>query len=394
MTSISEMPEFTRLFIPPHQKSFFLFGPRGTGKSTWIRRHYPTARIVDLLAADTYNRLLARPQDLLNLVPGAATREGGPIVIDEVQKIPVLLDEVHRLIETRRLIFILTGSSARKLRRQGVNLLAGRALTRHFFPLTAAELGARFDLKECLQLGTLPGRFSESDPGEFLQSYVATYLREEVQQEGLTRNLGAFRRFLESATFSQAQPLVVSNVAHDAQVERKTVEEYFQILDDLMIGTTLPVFSRRAKRDLLKKSKFFFFDAGVYHALRPRGPLDSDTEVGGASFETLVFNELRALNSYKNFGYTFYFWRTKSRHEVDLVLYGERGLLAFEIKLSPRVRREDLAGLQEFKKDYPMARCFLLYTGDSPQHESGVEVLPAQAFFSGASEILEKGQAT
>ena len=333
---------------------------------------------------------MARPQDLLALIPTSRTQKPKikTIVIDEVQKIPALLDEVHRLIELKKLTFILTGSSARKLKRQGVNLLAGRALTRSLFPLTAAELGERFDLVECMKLGTLPGRFSEKDPEEFLQTYVTTYLREEIQQEGLTRNLAAFKRFLESASLSQAQPLVVTNVAHDAQVERKTVEEYFQILEDLMIGTSIPVFAKRAKRELLKKSKFFFFDAGVFHALRPRGPLDTDSEVQGAALETLVFNEIRALNSYLRLGYEIFFWRTKQKQEVDFVLYGERGLIALEVKLASRIRKQDLEGLKQFRQDYPMARSLLLYLGNSRHHESGIDIMPAAEFFSDAAQFL------
>ena len=382
--------EIHRLLVIPPGKSHFLFGPRGTGKSTWLRQNYPASPVIDLLDAETYNRLLARPQDLLLLVPKAKTSSRSlPIIIDEVQKIPALLDEVHRLIEKERLVFILTGSSARKLRRQGVNLLAGRALTQAMFPFTAHELGRKFDLSECLELGTLPGRFSEKDPEAFLESYVAAYLREEVQQEGLTRNLGAFKRFLETASFSQAQPLVVANVAHDAQVERKTVEEYFGILEDLMIGVSIPVFSKRAKRELLKKSKFFFFDAGVYQTLRPKGPLDISSEVGGWALETLVFNEIRALNSYFRLGYEIFFWRTAKKQEVDFVLYGKRGLIAIEVKLANRIRKEDLEAMRLFKSDYPMARCLVLYTGSRAHSEDGINIIPATDFFGRAKEILE-----
>jgi predicted AAA+ superfamily ATPase len=382
MTSKTEFEEFPRLLNAPAGKSFFLFGPRGTGKSTWLGRKFPESHVLDLLENEVYNRLLAHPQDLMSLVP--QKKKHLPIVIDEVQKIPALLDEVHRLIEKEKRTFVLTGSSARKLRRQGANLLAGRALTLSIFPLTALELGSRFQIKEALRWGTLPGLFAESDPRAFLESYVTTYLREEVQQEGLTRNLSGFRRFLEAATFSQAAPLVVSNVAADAEVERKTVEEYFSILDDLMIGARIPVFAKRAKRELLKKTKFFFFDAGVFSALRPKGPLDVPSEVQGLALETLVFNEIRALNSYKSLGYEIFFWRTKSKHEVDFVLYGEGGLVALEVKTSSRLRSSDLDGLKLFLEDYPMARARLVYGGSRRYHESGVEIIPAEEFFADA----------
>lgn len=381
-----EYQKFSRLLKAPQNKSFFLFGPRGTGKSTWIRKNFAQSHVVDLLENETYIRLLAHPQDLVDLVPKEKIKL--PIVIDEVQKIPALLDEVHRLIELKRLTFVLSGSSARKLRKQGVNLLAGRALTLSMFPLTALELGSRFDLKDALQWGTLPGLFSEINKKAFLDSYVSTYLREEVQQEGLTRNLGAFRRFLETAAFSQAAPIVSSNVATDSDVGRKTVEEYLSILEDLMLATKIPIFAKRAKRELLKKAKFFYFDVGVFQALRPKGPLDTPSEVQGPALETLVFNELRAINAYENHGYAFYFWRTKSKHEVDLVLYGEKGLLAIEVKNSSRVRSGDLEGLKLFLEDYPMARAMFIYTGTHRTREAGIEVIPAAEFFSDAREWL------
>jgi predicted AAA+ superfamily ATPase len=381
-----EKPIINRHLNPPKDKSFFLFGPRGTGKTTWLSQKYPESHVVDLLENETYNRLLAHPQDLFSLVP--PQKRHLPIVIDEVQKVPELLDEVHRLIEKESLIFVLTGSSARKLRRTGVNLLAGRALTLSIFPLTAAELGKDFDLKQALDWGTLPGRFSEHDPAAYLQSYVTTYLREEIQQEGLTRNLGAFRRFLEVATFSQAAPLVITNVAHDADIERKTVEEYFSILEDLMIGVRIPVFAKRAKRILLKKAKFYFFDCGVFQALRPKGPLDSADEVGGLALETLVFNELRGAIAYNQLAFEIFYWRTKSKHEVDFVLYGDSGLVALEVKISSRIRSSDLDGLKLFLQDYPMAKARLIYGGTRAYHESGIDIIPAKDFFDNAKKWI------
>lgn len=378
---------FQRLLAPPSRKSFFLFGPRGTGKSTWIEEAFPQSALIDLLEDETFNRLLAHPQDLLGMIP--KEKQLLPVVIDEVQKVPALLDEVHRCIEKSKMTFVLTGSSARKLRRGGSNLLAGRALTLSMFPLSAQEVGSHFKLEDALRFGMLPGRFHESDPRAYLESYVATYLREEVQQEGLTRNLAAFRRFLEAASFAQAMPLVVSNVATDAMVERKTVEEYFAILEDLMIGTRIPVFAKRAKRELLLKTKFFFFDAGVYRAIRPKGPLDSEAEAIGPALETLVFNELRILNSSKKSGYEFHYWRTKSKHEVDFVLYGEAGLIAFEVKASSRMRAGETDGLKLFLSDYPMAKAYLIYLGNRRYHVDGIEVIPAEEFFSDAAVFLK-----
>lgn len=376
----------TRLFKPISKKSFFLFGPRGTGKTTWLRAQYPDSAYIDLLEDEIFNKLLTHPQYLLDLIP--KEKKALPIVIDEVQKVPAILDEVHRLIEKEKLTFILTGSSARKLRKKGVNLLAGRALTYQMYPLTAAELGDDFNLGHALKHGTLPALLLEPSPDAYLQSYVRTYLKEEVQQEGLSRNLSAFSRFLEAASFSQAAPLVITNVAADAQINRKVVEDYFSILEDLLIATRLSIFSKRAKRELLHKNKFFFFDAGVYGVLRPRGPLDSNKEVSGAALETLVFQELRALNDYLTLNYEMHYWMTKSKHEVDFILYGERGLIAIEVKSSTRVRKEDLEAIKLFIEDYPMAKAYFIYGGNHRYHEAGIEFVPINDFFKAAKNIL------
>jgi predicted AAA+ superfamily ATPase len=307
-------------------------------------------------------------------------------VLDEVQKIPALLDEVHRLIERRKLRFILTGSSARKLRRQGINLLAGRALTRYLFPLTCRELGGDFNLTRALKFGTLPEACTSEDPKAYLQAYIQTYLREEIQQEGLTRNLGAFARFLESASFSQGQTLNISSVARDCGVDRKVVEEYFSILDDLMIGVRLPNFSKRAKRRVVSHPKFYFFDTGVYRMLRPRGPLDATEDLDGPALETLVLQEMRALNSYLNWEYEIYSWRTHTRLEVDFILYGERGLKAIDVKRSDRVREEDLSGLKAFLEDYPAAQGYFVYGGTQKLFRDRLTILPLEEFLK--SELM------
>ncbi|MGK5088623.1 AAA family ATPase [Bdellovibrionota bacterium FG-2] len=377
---------YSRLFKPPLNKSFFLFGPRGTGKTTWIKQNLPESALLNLLDDELYRRLLARPESLLDWVP--KSQRSRPIVIDEVQKIPALLNEVHRLIEDEKLVFVLTGSSARKLKRGAANLLAGRAYRYEMYPLTSVEAQKDFDLKHALQHGMLPAINTEPNPKAFLSAYVSTYLKEEIQQEGLTRNLAAFARFLEVASFSQAQPLVVSNVAQDCQIERKVVEDYFSILEDLMIAARLPVFSKRAKRELYSKSKFYFFDAGVFQSIRPKGALDSTEELQGASLETLVFQELRALNSYLEWGYDLFYWRAKSKHEVDLILYGEKGLHAIEVKSSSRVRKEDLAGLELFASDYPVASQTLVYLGPKQYVESDIRVIPAADFFQQTKSLF------
>ncbi len=366
---------FRRSLEPP-RGSFFLFGPRGTGKSTWVRDELPGAVHLDLLESGLYLELLAAPERLESKIP---PEHRGWVVLDEVQRVPALLDEVHRLIEKKRLRFALTGSSARKLRRGGVNLLAGRAVTLRMHPLTRAELGTAFDLQHSLRFGQLPVVQADRAPGAaraYLSSYVATYLREEVMQEGLTRNLAAFSRFLEAASFSQASPLNISAVARDCAVERKVVEDYFGILEDLLIGVRLPVFTRRARRRVVGHPKFFFFDVGVFRAVRPRGPLDIAEEVEGAALETLLLEELRALNDYAGAEYSLHYWRSATGLEVDFVLYGERGLCAFEVKRSARVRREDLKALEAFLEDYPMARAVVAYGGSRVDRAGAIRILP------------------
>jgi predicted AAA+ superfamily ATPase len=365
---------YSRIIKPPKSKSFFLLGPRGTGKSLWARDQLEGEKLVfDLLDAGIFREFLAAPERLGQRIP---PKFKGWVVLDEIQKAPNLLDEVHRLIESRGLKFVLTGSSARKLRRGGVNLLAGRALTLAMHPLLAQELGADFDLAKALRYGGLPAVWVDESPDAFLRSYVSTYLTQEVREEGLARRLDDFARFMESASLSQGSILNVSAVARDCGVERKVVEDYFTVLEDLLIGVRLPVFTRRAKRKMSTHPKFYYFDAGVFQALRPRGLLDSAEEIQGMAAETLVLQHLRGLNDGLQLGYSLYFWRSLSKLEVDFVLYGERGFHAVEVKRGARLRPEDFAGLLAFREDYPQARLRCLYGGTRSYLHEGIEVEP------------------
>jgi predicted AAA+ superfamily ATPase len=364
---------YSRIITPPKTKSFFLFGPRGTGKTTWVKSTFPKAAYIDLLEAELFNDLTANPQRLSNFIP-LDLKDW--VIIDEVQRIPELLHEVHRLIETKRYRFILTGSSPRKLKRKGPNLLAGRALTLSMYPLSVAELGDDFRLEHSMRYGQLPSVYTEADPKKYLEAYVKTYLEEEIRQEGLTRNLSAFARFLEAASFSQGSILNISSVARECHVERKVVESYFSILEDLMIGYRIPIFSKKAKRRLIVHPKFYFFDAGVYRTLRPMGPLDAPEEVEGVALETLFLQELIALNSAFDFGYKIFYWRTSNGREVDFVLYGPKGMLSFEIKRTSRITSAMLGGLNSFLADYPMAKAYFVYTGNRRMHEGKIEIVP------------------
>lgn len=367
-------------------KSFFLFGPRGTGKTEWLKTNVPDALYFDLLKASWRNLFLANPGELERLIPKGFA---GWVVLDEVQKAPAVLDEVHRLIESENYKFILTGSSSRKLKQKKVNLLAGRARTYHLYPLIATELADDFDLKKYLQKGGLPEAYLSKDSNEFLQSYISTYLYEEIVQESLVRSLESFARFLQSASLAQASVLNMSAVARDCSVKQKTVVSYFSILEDLLMSFHLPIFTRRAKRRLVQHDKFYLFDVGVYRAVRPRGPLDSDEEIDGAALETLVLQHLRAINDYYGLGYQISYWRTSDGKEVDFILYGERGFFAIEVKRAAKLGAADFSGLKAFQSDYPEAKTYMLYGGHEQTYREGTTLLPLAEALLCLPEILQ-----
>lgn len=377
---------YKRIIQPPKAKSFFLFGPRGTGKTTWLKSNFPKAIYLDLLEAELFNDLLARPERLESFIPPDFKDW---VILDEVQRVPALLNEVHRLIESKKIKFILTGSSARKLKKQEINLLAGRALTYHLYPLTVTELGKDFDFSKSLDYGHLPALFSESNKKKYLESYVMTYLEQEIQQEGLTRNLGAFTRFLETASFSQGSVLNVSEVSRECAVHRKVAENYFSILEDLMIAYQLPVFAKKSKRRLIRHTKFYFFDVGVYRTLRPKGPLDAPEEIEGIALETLLLQEIKATNDYFDLGYNLFYWRTASDLEVDFVLYGAKGIKAIEIKRTAKITSSHLRGLRAFLRDYPDAKAFILYRGNKVMWEGNIQIIPVEDFLKNIITYLK-----
>ena len=271
-------------------------------------------------------------------------------------------------------------ASARKLRRAGVNLLGGRAAQKSLHPYMAAELGALFHLEDALRLGMLPMVLGAIEPAEILRAYNGLYLREEVQMEGLVRNVGSFARFLEAISFSHAAVLNLANVARECQVHYKTVEGYLEILEDLLLAYRVPVFMRRAKRDLSAHPKFYFFDAGVFRANRPAGPLDSPSEIDGAALEGLVAEHLRAWCDYSDGDHHLYYWHTRAKVEVDFVIYGASEFHAMEIKNTANVRPEDLRGLRNFGEDYPESRRWLLYRGKERLLIDGILCLPCTDF--------------
>jgi predicted AAA+ superfamily ATPase len=373
--------EFTPRFFQHPEQSFFLFGPRGTGKTTWLKQSLANAVFLDLLDPETYRNYTAAPERLQEFVE--AHPPGTTVVIDEIQKIPQLLDMVHLLIETHRNDrFVLTGSSARKLKRSGVDLLAGRAVVKSLHPFMAAEMGDTFSLERALSVGTVPLVTASTDPDETIKAYVSLYLREEVQIEGLVRNIGPFHRFLESLSFSHGSVLNLAQVARECQVERKTAEAYLGVMEDLLLAFRLPVFSRRAKRILSVHPKFYYFDAGVFRSLRPAGPLDAPTEIGGAAFEGLILQHLRAWNAYRGETCQLFFWRTKSGTEVDFVVYGPDTFCAIEVKNTARIDSRSLNGLKAFKADYPQTDLFMVYRGKERLRKGDILCLPAETFLS------------
>jgi len=368
-----------RFFQDPGS-SFFLFGPRGTGKSTWLRATFPDALRVDLLAPDVERELSARPERLRAIVEGAP--QPGVVVVDEVQRAPEVLTVVHQLIEEKvpRRRFVLTGSSARKLKRTGVDLLGGRALRRTMHPFMAAEVGTAFGLERALRDGLVPAVWSAPAPQRTVRAYVALYVREEVKTEGLVRNLGAFGRFLEAMSFSHGAVLNLANVARECQVSRTTVEGFLEVVDDLLLTFRVPVFTRRAKRIVTSHPKLYWFDTGVFRSVRPAGPLDRPEEIDGAALEGLVAQHLRAWLDYGEVDAALHFWRTKAGNEVDFVIYGRDGFWALEVKSRGTVCPEDLRGLRAFAQDYPSAKLALLYRGPRRLRVEGVSCVPCEEF--------------
>ena len=370
---------YARLLKRPTSTTF-LFGPRGTGKSTWIKQNFPDAVMYDLLDLREVTRLQRDPSILHDEV--SRLPPGSWVVIDEVQKIPELLDVVHRLIEGSGTKFILSGSSARKLRRGGSNLLAGRAAMTNMFPLVTAEIGHAVETARAIAHGMLPRAVTDQDPVPFLRAYAETYLQEEVRAEALTRNIGGFGRFLEIAARQNGQITNVSGIARDAQVARTTVEAYFEILVDTLLGTWLHPWKPKPSNRLVGHPKFYFFDAGVARALSGRLPYPPTSEEAGALLETFVVGEVRAFLAYSGLGYPVHFWRTQDGAEVDLVVETRDGFWAVEIKSSERWDGRFGRGLRRLSESMAPARpaCMGVFTGPRELGAGDVRVVPAWQF--------------
>lgn len=358
------------------QTSCFLFGPRQTGKSSLIRATLPGVPVYNLLDHRTWLELSAHPARMREEL-AAAGWQSPVVAIDEIQKLPVLLDEVQLLIDTRGLRFLLTGSSARKLKRSGANLLGGRARSRTLHPFSWRELGAQFDLLKALDRGLLPHIHASEDPAEDLRAYVGTYLREEIAAEGLTRNVPAFARFLEVAAACNGRMLNKTEVANDAKVPRTTVNEYFEILKDTLLGTELEAWTRSQKRKAIETAKFYLFDGGVVRAIQGLPPLAPKSPDFGAMFEHFLFHELKTWVDTRRPGLALNYWRSTSGYEVDFVLGGHT---AVEVKATTHASRRDFRGLEALAEEGLMKRLILVCQEATPRQVGAVLVLPWQVF--------------
>lgn len=371
-----------QLSLPGNPKeSFFLWGPRQTGKSTLLKEIYPTATWIDLLKSEEFRRYTGAPELLRQ---ECAQREGSvrsyPIVIDEVQKVPALLDEVHWLIENRALRFVLCGSSARKLRRGHANLLGGRALRHELFGLVSAEIGEAFDLDRALNHGYLPRHYLHDSPMPLLSAYVADYLREEIAAEGLVRNLPVFSAFLDIASLSDTEQVNFSTIARDCGVSSHTIGSYFDILVDTLLGRWLPAYRKRPKRRLAASPKFYFADVGVVNFLSRRRHVERGSELYGKAFENWVFHELSAYHSYRATYSELSYWGATGEAEVDFVINDME--MAIEAKATPRVTVDHLRGLRAIKADYPRIRRRIVVSLEpkARRTDDGIEILPEREF--------------
>ena len=373
---------FRRNLVLPEAgtESFFLWGPRQTGKSTLLRLTYGNGRWIDLLKAEEFRRYIARPELLRQEVEAEGPGLGSQIVIDEIQKIPALLDEVHWLIENRGLHFALCGSSARKVKRGTANLLGGRATRYELHGLTASELGREFELDRMLNHGYLPRIYQASRPKRLLDAYIADYLKEEVAAEGLVRNIPTFSDFLDVAALSDGEIVNFSNIARECGVSSHTTKSHFQILVDTLLGRWLPAYRKRPKRRVIGASKFYFVDVGVVNRLARRGELLAGSELYGKAFENWVFHELSTFVSYREFDDNLSYWRLASGIEVDFVLGDMQ--VAIEAKSSARITRDHLKALRSLLEDHPRVKRRVVVCREPRARttDDGIEILPAATF--------------
>jgi predicted AAA+ superfamily ATPase len=353
-------------------KSYFLFGPRQTGKTFMIRRQFPKAKYYNLHETDTFLKFNQAPHRLRQELTG----KDKLVIMDEIQKLPLLLDEIQVMIDEQQVRFLLTGSSARALKRKGLNLLGGRARTKRLHPLCFRELDQQFDLVTALDRGLLPSLYFSDSPYEDLQAYVGTYLKEEVAAEAVVRNLPAFSRFLTVAALCNGQMLNYSKIASDAQVPKSTVQEYFHILRDTLLGDDLPAWRRTEKRKPLATAKFYFFDIGIVRHLQRRRQLQEGSPEFGEAFEAYLYHELKTYCDYEG-GPDLAYWRSTSDFEVDFILNDRT---AIEVKAKKNVSDRDLRGLRALREERLLKQYVVVSDEPTPRRVDGIEILPWRNF--------------
>jgi predicted AAA+ superfamily ATPase len=368
---------YTRLqkFLGRKKDSVFFWGPRQTGKSTLLKESFPKSPYYDLLLSEEFQRLNRRPSLLREEL--LATPQKLPVIIDEVQKIPELLDEIQWLIVNHGINFILCGSSARKLKRAGGNLLGGRAIRYELFPLVSQEI-TNFNLMKALNNGLLPRHYEAKDAHRLILAYIGDYLKEEIAAEALTRNVPGFARFLEIAALSNGSTVNYSNIARECGLSLPTIKTYFQILEDTLIAQFLPVYQKRAKRRVLHTPKFYFFDLGLVNGLLKRGEITVGTEYFGQALEHFIFQELRAHRHYSGMDYDFSYWRTTSGFEVDFILGNAE--VAIEVKGTEEVQSHHLKGLEAFLQEQKPKRAIVVSLDPRPRKVGNILILPVQEF--------------
>ena len=365
------------------QDSLFLWGARQTGKSTLLKTLFPNVRSYDLLKSEEFERLFRNPELLREELKDADSSH--LVIIDEVQKIPQLLNEVHWLVSNRNIRFVLCGSSARKLIRCGANLLGGRALRTVMYPLVSAEI-PDFNLNIAIQNGMLPRHYTAQNPQRRMQAYIGDYLNEEIRAEALSRNLLSFTRFMEIAAQCNGEMIVYKNIAQDCGVSANTVKEYFNILEQTMIGYLISGFTATTKRRAIAAPKFYYFDVGIANYLLKRENIVQGTEAFGHAFEHFIIQELIAFLGYTFSNEKLTYWRTSGGYEVDCII--GNGRMAIEIKSCNEVKSRHTKGLLAFKEDFPHARLLVVSMDKYKRIMGDVEVFPAQEFLS----ELWKGQ--
>lgn len=366
-------------------ESLFLWGARQTGKSTLLKSLFKDALWFDLLKSDIFIRYERDPAQFREVI--LAKGEDRVVIVDEIQKIPALLDEIHWLIVNHRVRFILSGSSPRKILRSGANLLGGRALRYELYPLSCSEI-PQFDLIRALNNGLLPRHYLSDNPKKLIDAYIGNYLRDEIAAEAKIRNINAFGRFLEAAAFSNGEMVNFTNIAADCGVSAISVKEYFQILEDTLIGRYVPSFQKKPKRRVIQAPKFYYFDIGITNHLLKRGRIEMGSESFGNAFEHFIYQELYAHSNYSGGNYSIAYWRTTSQIEVDFILGDHK--IAIEVKGTDNVQSKHLKGLKAFSEEYNVEKQIVISNDPMDRKVGDIMVMPWRKFLDRlwAGEII------